>query len=715
MLRHNRCSRGHPAEVIAYDCETRGAPTPERPSVLVELKVGRAVWKCLRRGTRVELDFYSASEFWDFVEARALRKRLLWVVAHNAKNFDLAVLEWERQLTERGWKISGRPVLPTDGPGPLKVVARKDGKAIVLADLANWYGPTPLESIGHSVGCEKADLGSEAEKQAILRAEPDSPLWGRLMAYMHQDVEVVLRALEVWIDFLRRFDLGNFSASVAGQAMQAFRHRFMNQDIFIHNNPVALELEREAYCGALVDCYLIGEREGEFHMVDVNSEYPFVMRERRFPVKLLGVRRRPGVAELRRLLADGYAVIARVKIEADRALVPTVQEGRLVWPVGRFTTTLCTGELQRALEADQVRAVDCLAVYKQERVFVDYVDFFFSQRRVFQEAQDEAFAHCCKLFLNALYGKFGQRNYEWEEAAGRLPEPGTVTIAEFENPKDADLEQRRRLDNWPALSRYIRGRGGLQRGDFSRVDIPGSLYRRGGAAPDVVAQEMVWELPEAMGLWNPEDGAAAMLSALQRAHAEHLEVVRAARPRMRVRHLRQLGSLLQVRSERKVEGHDSFCAIAAHCTSYARLVIQEYRRRAGLEHTYYVDTDSLLVDRSGLEALKPVMGSELGELKLEWSGIWIDIKGPKNYACRTPWPFWETPHKVRHKGRRKDADPLPDGAYRQVQFRGLAGAFRARDPNHAMISLVVKRADQPYRKGIVRPDGRTRPLELALW
>jgi hypothetical protein len=76
-------------------------------------------------------------------------------------------------------------------------------------------------------------------------------------------------------------------------------------------------------------------------------------------------------------------------------------------------------------------------------------------------------------------------------------------------------------DPWPNLRRYVLRRGGLSRGDWSREEIPGDLYRRRGESPDVLAAEMPHECPDARGLWAPEDGDVVMLAALQQAHDAH--------------------------------------------------------------------------------------------------------------------------------------------------------------------------------------------------
>lgn len=638
-LQHNSRSSGHPDDIVVYDTETRGQPTVDNPSVIVELKWGYAIWKRLTRGTRDECEFTTCDEFWDFVEAKSLRKRILWVVAHNAKNFDLAVLEYEEQLTRRGWTIGGTPILPTDGQGPLKVTARKGDKIIILADLANWYGVVPLDKIGKTVGVEKVAFENDAEKMAVLTAEHGDELWDTLRDYGRQDVEVVLSAMEMWISFLKEHDLGNFSISLAGQSMQAFRHRFMTHEIMIHNNEAALELERAAYNGATVDCFRVGEFEGSFHVVDVNSEYPYVMRTEQFPIKLVEVVRGCSLANCQHAIDSGFSVIAAVEIDTDLcsspshatdsrtlAIVPTVHDGKLIYPTGRFTATLCTGELSQALQLGVVARVVRMAVYERAAIFVDYVDFFYKLRMECEDRGDTTFAGLAKLFMNALYGKWGQRNYQWEAVTDvKLDKAGVEMVQDSTT------------------------------GEFK-------LYR-------------------------------------------------------------QLGDMCQIRSQEKVEGYNSFPAIAAHATSYARMTICRYRRLAGLDHALYTDTDSLIVDDEGLEHLREGghLGRELGQLKVEESGTTVRITAPKNYECGM---------KKRHKGRRKDAVALcahsmslgehpqcpPDGRYRQIQFRGLAGAMRAHDPNHAVISLTVKRGDMSYSKGVVDPvTGWTRPFHLDLW
>jgi hypothetical protein len=47
-------------------------------------------------------------------------------------------------------------------------------------------------------------------------------------------------------------------------------------------------------------------------------------------------------------------------------------------------------------------------------IFREYVDFFYRMRQEYIETNNIAFAYICKIFMNSLYGKFGQRNEIYE-------------------------------------------------------------------------------------------------------------------------------------------------------------------------------------------------------------------------------------------------------------------------------------------------------------
>lgn len=159
------------------------------------------------------------------------------------------------------------------------------------------------------------------------------------------------------------------------------------------------------------------------------------------------------------------------------------------------------------------------------------------------------------------------------------------------------------------------------------------------------------------------------------------------------------------RWERRVKGEEaenSAPAIAAHVTSAGRLSLLTLMQRAGRENVYYVDTDSLLVNRVGRKRLETLIDpSCLGSLKLEYECDEAVIYGNKHYRLGT---------RLKRKGIRQNARQQGDGTWLQEHFvswdqmlaRGLDGEIE--------VQTVQKRMDPGYRKGVLQASGRVLPL-----
>ncbi|GAI80077.1 unnamed protein product, partial [marine sediment metagenome] len=84
-----------------------------------------------------------------------------------------------------------------------------------------------------------------------------------------------------------------------------------------HNNKQAIDLERESYKGGRVECFYLGDLTNEnYYMLDVNSLYPFVMRNNVYPVKYKYILHKIRQQDLALLLQD-KAVVAKVLVETD--------------------------------------------------------------------------------------------------------------------------------------------------------------------------------------------------------------------------------------------------------------------------------------------------------------------------------------------------------------------------------------------------------------
>jgi len=388
----------YPREVVVMDTETRevrlkGGLTAHR------LVFGWAFYARRVRGDRWECQrwqrFATRAVFWDWIEARLRVKSRLTIYCHNAE-FDAQVVAAFEEMESRGFRCVSACL---EGP-PTIIKWRRDKSTVQWLDTLNLFR-VPLAVIGKRLKLPKLKMPNRWGSKA------------RDDAYCKRDVEIVWKALLEWWQFLRDHNLGTAAPTLAGQAMNAYRHRFMKVQLFIDSNPAALELSRRAYVGGRCECFRIGFIDTPGVTLDINSMYPFVMRTLQCPTRLLTVRSTTPLDVLARYL-ETYALIADVTLVTDEPAYPHVVEGRLCFPVGRFRQVLASPELRYALRAGHVARCHAVAVYERAAIFRGFVDWMWSERTKARKRGDALMDWLIKIVGNSLYGKFGQRGRKWE-------------------------------------------------------------------------------------------------------------------------------------------------------------------------------------------------------------------------------------------------------------------------------------------------------------
>lgn len=395
-LRPNK-SQEQPHSVVYVDTETR----PEIIDGVTHHRL-RFGWACFER-TRTGRNwvapewfrFETAEDFWAWLESRARGHTRTYVFAHNWA-FDACVLDTFRILRERGWTL-GRAIIESP---PVILTWSRERASFAMLDTLNWWR-MPLAKIGASVGIPKL---------AMPEANASAEAWD---TYCRHDVEILRVVLHHWWDFLLAYDLGGFAHTLAGQAMRTFRHRFMDAPILVDDDTAALKLGRESYHGGRVEAFRIGRVDGPVHCFDVNSMYPFVMRDHVYPAALKRRIRRVSVADLHKWIGR-YCLVARVELETKRNRFAHVVEDKLCFPVGRFQESLTTPDLADALEHGEVRSVGECAIYEREPLFSRFVSELYAHRVDATERGDKVQRWLLKHLLVSLYGKFGQKGTVWE-------------------------------------------------------------------------------------------------------------------------------------------------------------------------------------------------------------------------------------------------------------------------------------------------------------
>ena len=423
ILRRNAGTE-QPSQVIFVDVETHDKRL-SFDSVQAVLTFGWAAFtQRTPRNQWTDAEWFrfdSAFAFWNWALSKTRAKTKLYMVCHNA-SFDFPVLEAFNVLQIAGYKLHKAII---EDP-PTAFVFRSGDRSICLFDNLNLFR-MPLSQIGASFGLSKLKMPG---KKASLEA------WD---TYCRRDVEVLMKGFVDYLAFLEIHDLGNFALTLPSQALTSFRHRFMKHEILIDNNERALELARSSYLGGRCEAFRIGKVAESLHMVDINSMYPFVMFMSPVPYRLDGTSSHVSLDDLGRMLVN-RACFADVDIETRVPAFPLKHKGRMIFPVGRFRIPLADPELRLAFNMDAIRNIHSVARYYADVLFDDYVQFFYQRRQLAKAHGDKKTDLMCKLFMNSLYGKFGQNGRKWEKVCD-TSEDGIFLWHEI----DADTRQVRQF------------------------------------------------------------------------------------------------------------------------------------------------------------------------------------------------------------------------------------------------------------------------------
>jgi len=396
-----------PRHLLFVDTET-WQKTLFDDSVEQSLRLG---WACYYRrayGRHVErvewCYFEDCRSFWSFLAARTESKQRLWVIARNVV-FDFTVLHGWTHLKAAGYKLKF-----FHNKGACTIISvRKKGSTLIFLDSMNWFVES-LAATGQRIGIPKMQIDFSTCTQA------------ELSDYCRNDVFIEFENFKLFIQFLEERKIARLCYTRGSTAMSAFLLHHYTTKIYIHNNAQAIRLERDAYKGGRVECFYLGDLNTEkYYVLDVNSLYPTVMRNNRYPVKYLHLKHNIPLKVFERIL-NTKAVVAKVLIETDEP-VYGVRRDRLVFPIGRFWTSLCTPELKYAVKAGHLRKVETMVAYDQANIFRSYVDKFYGLRLDFRADGVAEYEELCKKMLNSLYGKFGQKAEDWSKIGECPGEP----------------------------------------------------------------------------------------------------------------------------------------------------------------------------------------------------------------------------------------------------------------------------------------------------
>lgn len=404
-----------------------------------------------------------------------------------------------------------------------KVYPRKS-RRFYIADSWRLAANISLERLGNAISLPKLPT-----PQTLLEKELGISGWscvkhGRYQCeacYLERDCQIVYNYIDLFQKEINRLG-GELKYTLASTAMDLFRRSFLKEEYrtpFESRN----EFARKGYYGGRVEPFKKGRIE-RINIYDVNSLYPYVMRNFKYPNPntLHGPSENQPISRI--MESEG---VSEVSIHIPDMRIPPLPfryNHKLYFPTGRLRAHWTHAELRKSLKMGCTIYAIHWTLWSDDTIqpFNDYVDTLY-QLRLEYKASNDPREHIIKIMLNSLYGKFGQR-------------------------QQAGLEKLVPLDEWWDAE---------DKSGFDFVEYDGFVYARKPVPtfrqPDYV--NLLW---------------------------------------------------------------------ASHITGYARLTLLEYMLQFP-DQVAYCDTDSVFVNG------KLETGNKLGQMKLEYANVDVELIAPKCY------------------------------------------------------------------------------------
>lgn len=228
-----------------------------------------------------------------------------------------------------------------------------------------------------------------------------------MIEYCEQDCNITLKGAQAEYESFRSFQTRPSGFSIGSKSMRIFRTMFMEPEGFSDREQALNNLEQLSFYGGRTET-CDSNLFKEIIYVDVNSMYPAMMTK---PMP------NPDTAEMVNLPWDEVKVhpgfsLAKVYIpENSRAgMIPVRLSDGICYPVGLVMGVWPHCEL---LEAEKLGA----KIYAYQSViyewmsspFKNFIQQFWTMRKLAIENNDEIGKEQYKLIPNNLFGKFGQR------------------------------------------------------------------------------------------------------------------------------------------------------------------------------------------------------------------------------------------------------------------------------------------------------------------
>ena len=276
-------------------------------------------------------------------------------------------------------------------------------KSLEFIDTLN-YAKMSVEQMGKQLGFPKmkSPVFGKPWKQ-MTKEEQDY-----MIEYNFRDSEVTYKFANFLIDAFESLG-ASVNLTIGSTSMSLFKNKYLG-DFEVH--PVAENILRRLFLGfygGRTETFMRGEFS-DMNYYDFNSLYPSVMQLEEFPD--------PNSMRVSKVDTTNYIMhcegVSEVEVEVPYMKIPPLpyrdDKGRIMFLCGRMRSSWSHIELRNAVECGCkiTKVYESIYYVRNMRPFVQYVKDLYDLRDKYK-AEDSPMEKVVKLFMNNLFGKFGEK------------------------------------------------------------------------------------------------------------------------------------------------------------------------------------------------------------------------------------------------------------------------------------------------------------------
>ena len=352
--------------------------------------------------TFFNLDFYDGEQhyyseknnFIDMLSYFKTKYKKYTVIAHNIV-FDFRIVHFINNLMEDEFLNLKCKARLLDSVLYVKFTSNNDNYVIQFLDSKNYF-PMSLEKLAKNFNLGKINI----EEYDLDYEEWNLQLYKTGKIRVMTDTEILYKAMQSFIN------MGfNYGVSLASTSFNTFKKQYLKRIIYLDDEFINLSLD--IYHGGIVMPYILS-REKQLYDYDINSLYPYVMKNNLYSVSYKGKEN-----DYRWIYDDiknkAYNYILKVRYRCTERSPIFVKHDNQLMPFLEGEEYITGFEYLRLYENGYVQILEAYKFYNDD-LFSEFIDYFYN-KRLLGTGYEKLFY---KLIMNSLYGKFGQHKSKSE-------------------------------------------------------------------------------------------------------------------------------------------------------------------------------------------------------------------------------------------------------------------------------------------------------------